>query len=87
MCDSISFKGLYITTLAATLYLMLPMFDGSMKVFRKVLVPLLGQQELLLIRDAQALAGEIFKKVPVDRLDYARQRAAYAFVGATADAA
>jgi hypothetical protein len=49
-----------------------------------VLVPLLGQQELLLIRDAQALAGEIFKKVPVDRLDYARQQAAYAFVGAAA---
>jgi hypothetical protein len=58
------------------------MFDGSMKVFRKVLVPLLGQQELLLIRDAQALAGEIFKKVPIDRLDHARQRAASAFVGA-----
>jgi len=67
-------------TLAATLYLMLPMFDGSMKVFRKVLVPLLGQQELLIIRDAHVLAAELFKKIPVDRQDHARQQAAKAFL-------
>ena len=76
-----SFKGLYVMTLAATLYLMLPMFDGSMKVFRNVLVPLTGQQELLLIRDAHALAGQLLKKIPVDRQDYARQQAANAFAG------
>jgi len=75
-----SFKGLYVMTLAATLYLMLPMFDGSMKVFRNVMVPLLGQQELLLIRDAHALAGELLKKIPLDRLEQARQQAANAFV-------
>jgi len=75
-----SFKGLYVMTLAATLYLMLPMFDGSMKVFRNVLVPLTGQQELLLIRDAHALAGQLLKKIPADRQDYARQQAANAFV-------
>ena len=76
-----SFKGLYVVCLAATLYLMLPMFDGSMKVFRNVLVPLTGQQELLLIRDAHALAGQLLKKIPVDRQDYARQQAANAFAG------
>ena len=75
-----SFKGLYVVTLAATLYLMLPMFDGSMKIFRNVLVPLLGQQELLLIRDAHALAGDLFKKLPAERQEHARQEAARAFV-------
>jgi hypothetical protein len=75
-----SFKGLYVVCLGATLYLMLPMFDGSMKVFRKVLVPLLGQQELLLVRDAHALAAEFFKQVPADRQAHARQQAAQAFV-------
>lgn len=78
-----SFKGLYVMMLAATLYLMLPMVDGSMKVFRNVLVPLLGQQELLIIRDAQALAGELLQKIPVDRQEHARQQAASAFVKAS----
>jgi len=76
-----SFKGLYVMTLAATLYLMLPMFDGSMKVFRNILVPLCGQQELLIIRDAHLLAEQLLKKIPVDRQEYARQQAANAFVG------
>ena len=75
-----SFKGLYVVCLAATLYLMLPMFDGSMIIFRKVLVPLLGQHELLLLRDARGLAAEIFKHVPADRLEQARQKAANAFL-------
>lgn len=75
-----SFKGLYVMCLAATMYLMLPMFDGSMIIFRKVLVPLLGQHELLLLRDARGLAAEIFKRVPADRLEHARQSAAGAFL-------
>lgn len=82
-----SFKGLYVMTLAATLYLMLPMFDGSMKVFRNVLVPLCGQQELLIIRDAQALAGELLKKIPGARQEYARQEAANAFVASSTESA
>lgn len=76
-----SFKGLYVVCLAATLYLFLPMFDGSMKVFRKVLVPLLGQHESLLLRDAQSLATEMFKRVPAERQDAARHAAAKAFIG------
>lgn len=76
-----SFKGLYVMCLASTLYLMLPMFDGSMKIFRKVLVPLLGQHELLLLRDAQSLATEMFKRVPAHRQEEARQAAAKAFLG------
>lgn len=75
-----SFKGLYVLCLAATLYLMLPMFDGSTLVFREVLVPLLGQQELLLLRDARGLANQLFKALPVERQEEARQKAAKAFL-------
>lgn len=75
-----SFKGLYVMCLAATMYLMLPMFDGSMLVFRKILVPLLGQYELLLLRDADSLAAELFKRVPADRQEQARASAAKAFL-------
>lgn len=75
-----SFKGLYIACLAATLYLMLPMFDGSTLIFREVLVPLLGQRELLLLRDAQALADDFVKHLPADRQQNARESAARAFM-------
>ena len=75
-----SFKGLYVLCLAATLYLMLPMFDGSTLVFREILVPLLGQRELLLLRDARQLAADLFKHVPEHRVDEARQTAAKAFL-------
>jgi len=77
-----SFKGLYVACLAAIMYLMLPMFDGSVTVFRKVLVPLLNQRELLLLRDARTLAAELFKHVPVHRQEEARQTAANAFLDA-----
>ena len=81
-----SFKGLYVMCLAASLYLMLPMFDGSTKVFRHVLVPLLGQHELLLLRDARYLAAELFKHVATDRVEQARQTAAQAFLSSDDDA-
>mmetsp|Transcript_9189 Transcript_9189/g.17492 ORF Transcript_9189/g.17492 Transcript_9189/m.17492 type:complete len:452 (-) Transcript_9189:44-1399(-) len=75
-----SFKGLYVMCLASTLYLMLPMFNGSTTLFRHVLVPLLGQRELLLLRDARQLAADLFKHVPQDRVDHARHTAAKAFL-------
>lgn len=74
-----SFKGLYVVCLAATMYLMLPMFDGSTMIFRNVLVPILGQQELLLLRDAHGLAAQLFKQLPQHRQEGARQAAAKAF--------
>ena len=74
-----SFKGLYVACLAATMYLMLPMFDGSTLVFRNILIPLLGQQELLLIRDAKTLALNFIKQLPTERQQIALQNAANAF--------
>jgi hypothetical protein len=81
-----SFNGLYVMCLAATLYLMLPMFDGSILIFRRVLVPLLGQRDLLLLRDARSLSAEIFKHVPLDRQESARQSAANAFLSGNTEA-
>lgn len=75
-----SFKGLYVLCMVATLYLMLPMFDGSTLIFREIMVPLLGQRELLLLRDARSLAAQLFKHVPQDRQEEARQNAARAFL-------
>ena len=76
-----SFKGLYVMCLAATMYLMLPMFDGSTLIFREVLIPILGCQELLYLRDARALAAQFVQKLPAHRQESARREAAKAFVG------
>jgi hypothetical protein len=38
--------GFYTLIIFATIYLMLPMFRGADKVFRKILVPLAGLQEV-----------------------------------------
>jgi TB2/DP1, HVA22 family len=74
------FTGLYTVTLASTLYLMLPIFDGSIAVFRKILVPLFGQREALILKDARSLARQLIKQLPADRHGAARDAAAAAFL-------
>ncbi|CAB9508814.1 Protein YOP1 [Seminavis robusta] len=74
-----SFKGLYVAVLAANLYLMLPMTDGSTLVFREVLVPLFNQRELLLLRDAKSLAADFLKHIPDDRKEEVLAAASEAF--------
>jgi len=59
--------GFYTFVILASVYLMLPMFEGAKKVYREILVPLTGQQENLILRDALKLNEEILKKVPEDR--------------------
>lgn len=59
---------------------MLPIFDGSIAVFREILVPLCGQREALLVKDAKLLAKELLKKLPAERHDVARKAAAAAFL-------
>eukprot|EP00977_Amphora_coffeiformis_P001027 scaffold220_cov169-Amphora_coffeaeformis.AAC.7 len=44
--------GFYSICAVATLYLFLPMFQGADVIFRRVLVPLSGQYENLLLHDA-----------------------------------
>lgn len=46
---------------------MLPMFQGADKVFRNVLVPVAGLQELLMLRDAIAVKKEMLNTLPPHR--------------------
>jgi len=73
------FPGMYIAVIAATMYLMLPMFQGADKVFRYVLVPLFRQHEMLFVRDAMRLEKEIAKKIPKSRVDSVRKQIASRF--------
>lgn len=48
---------------------MLPMFGGAEKVFRKVLVPLAGLQELLMLRDAINVKRSMLKTLDPERAE------------------
>lgn len=46
---------------------MLPMFGGAEKVFRKILVPLAGLQELLMLSDAIHIKKSMLKSLDPER--------------------
>lgn len=71
--------GFYSVVLFASVYLMLPMFEGADKFFRKVLVPLAGLQEMLLLRDALAIKKVMMKSIPADRVEAVRSAVARSF--------
>lgn len=52
---------------------MLPMFQGADKVFRKILVPLAGLQEMLMLRDAIAIKKDMLKNLPPHRAKSVRK--------------
>ena len=60
----IGVRGFYSLCLCGTVYLFLPMFKGAEAVFRNVLVPLSGQYENMLLRDAQIVRQEMERKIP-----------------------
>jgi len=62
-----SIKGFYSICLVAVVYLFLPMFEGSKVVFRRILVPLSGQQENMLLHDAYLVRRDVEAMIP-DRL-------------------
>ena len=72
--------GLYILCLSATLYLMLPIFDGSTAVFRDILVPIFRQREALILKDAKKLAKNMVQQLPADRHLEVSKAAAAAFM-------
>lgn len=74
--------GLYTASLAMTLYLMLPIFNGSEEVYRKILVPLFRQREALLLKDARMLARDMLKQLPKDRHEEVKKAAVAAFESA-----
>jgi len=59
--------GFYSLIISATVYLMLPMFRGADKVFRNILVPLAGLQELLILRDSLLIRNQMLKSLNPDR--------------------
>ena len=52
---------------------MLPMFQGSDKIFRKILVPAAGLQEMLLLRDAMKIKKQLFKDLDPERAKTVRK--------------
>ena len=56
--------GFYALALMATVWLMLPMFRGADRVFRKILVPLFGLRAELIKHDAAVLLKDIHTKLP-----------------------
>lgn len=47
--------GFYTLIIFSTIYLMLPMFRGADKVFRKILVPLAGLQEVSVMQFSSSM--------------------------------
>jgi len=78
--------GFYTLVIFATVYLMLPMFQGADKVFRKVLVPLAGLQELLILRDSIQIKKQLLKDLDAERAAVVRRSIADFFNGDDGDA-
>lgn len=71
-----SIPGFYSLILVATVYLFLPMFQGANVVFRRVLVPLTGQYEAMLLRDTLLLKQEMEASIPTHLVDKVKTKAA-----------
>jgi hypothetical protein len=65
--------GFYTLIIFSTVYLMLPMFQGADKIFRKVLVPLAGLQEMLMLRDAISIKKNMLKNLDPARAKTVRK--------------
>jgi len=73
--------GFYTLVILATVYLMLPMFRGADKMFRKILVPLAGLQELLILRDSIQIKKQLLKDLDAERATVVRKSIASFFDG------
>jgi TB2/DP1, HVA22 family len=71
--------GFYSLCLSATVYLFLPMFDGANVVFRRLLVPVTGQYENMLLRDTYLVRTAMEKSIPTANHDRVFQKAAKVF--------
>ena len=58
---------------------MLPMFRGADKVFRKILVPLAGLQEMLMLRDSIQIKKQMLKDLDPERAKIVRKSIAKFF--------
>ena len=73
-------RGFYSVCLVATVYLFLPMFNGAETVFRRVLVPLSGQYENMLLRDVHIVQLEMEKLIPEKKRGGVLQKASDIFL-------
>jgi len=73
--------GFYTLVIFTTVYLMLPMFRGADKVFRKILVPLAGLQEMLILRDTIMIKKEMLRNLDPERAEIVEQQIAKLFSG------
>ena len=77
--------GFYTLIIFTTIYLMLPMFRGADKVFRKVLVPLAGLNELLYLRDSIMIKKQLLRDLPPERAAVLQKSIAKFFDGSSED--
>jgi len=75
-----SIRGFYSLCLCATVYLFLPMFQGANVVFRRILVPLSGQYENMLLRDTLLVRREMEKNIPTPLHKNVMRKAADVFL-------
>lgn len=76
-------RGFYSICLCATVYLFLPMFRGADAVLRNILVPLSGQYENMMLRDAFLLRRDMEKTVKPEYQESVRIKAASVFLKGT----
>jgi len=72
-------RGFYSICAVATIYLFLPMFQGADVIFRRVLVPLAGQYEHLLLHDAYLIKLGMEDSLPSKEHDRVMAKAAALF--------
>jgi len=65
--------GFYTVIILSEVYLMLPMFGGAEKIFRKILVPVFGLTELLMVRDAFLVKKNLLRDLPPERAHLVRK--------------
>lgn len=73
--------GFYTLVIFTTIYLMLPMFRGAEKVFRKILVPMAGLQEMLILSDSIKIKKQMLKDLDPERARIVRKHIAKFFDG------
>ena len=72
--------GFYSLCAMATLYLFLPMFQGANVIFRRVLVPLSGQYENMLLHDAYLVRLNMEESIPLKHRDRVLAQASTLFL-------
>lgn len=77
--------GYYTVIILSEVYLMLPMFGGAEKVFRKLLVPMFGLRELLMVRDAFLVKKNLLRDLPPERAHLVRKTIADFFTEESQD--